>query len=69
MKLSWSQPLDWIRLPSRWVDSTIAATVVLAAVNNLYPMIDARRWLIAFCLGLIHGFDFARLRCLIKAGK
>jgi HupE / UreJ protein len=51
--------LGWIALPSRWVESAIAATVVLAAVNNLYPIIQGRRWLIAFCLGLIHGLGFA----------
>jgi hypothetical protein len=51
--------LGWIALPSRWVESAIAATIVLAACNNLYPFIPGRRWLIAFVLGLIHGFGFA----------
>lgn len=51
--------LGWISLPSRWVESAIAATVVLAALNNLYPLVRGRRWLIAFGLGLIHGFGFA----------
>ena len=51
--------LDWVALPSRWVESAIAATVVLAAVNNLYPLVQGRRWLLAFCLGLVHGFGFA----------
>ena len=51
--------LDVIRLPSRLVESTIAASVVLAGLGNLYPMIMKRRWLIAFGFGLIHGFGFA----------
>lgn len=51
--------LGWVSLPSRWVESAIAATVVLAALNNLYPLVRGRRWLIAFGLGLIHGFGFA----------
>lgn len=51
--------LGWVSLPARWVESAIAATVVLAALNNLYPFIPGRRWLIAFFLGLIHGFGFA----------
>lgn len=51
--------LSWVELPSRWVESAIAATVILAAFNNLYPLIPGRRWLIAFVLGLIHGFGFA----------
>ncbi len=51
--------LGWVALPSRLVESAIAATVVLAALNNLYPLVRGRRWVIAFALGLIHGFGFA----------
>ncbi len=51
--------LDIVRLPSRLVESTIAASVVLAGLGNLYPMMASRRWLVAFGFGLIHGFGFA----------
>ncbi|MCH9649416.1 MAG: HupE/UreJ family protein [Deltaproteobacteria bacterium] len=51
--------LGWISLPSRWVESAIAATVVLAAVNNFVPVFRGRPWVVAFVLGLIHGFGFA----------
>jgi hypothetical protein len=51
--------LDVVRLPSRLVESTIAASVVLAGVANLYPMMISRRWMVAFGFGLIHGFGFA----------
>lgn len=51
--------LGWISLPSRLVESTIALSVVLAAANNLKPVINHRRWLVAFVFGLIHGFGFA----------
>ncbi|MBS0181496.1 MAG: HupE/UreJ family protein [Nitrospira sp.] len=51
--------LDVVRLPSRLVESTIAASVVLAGLGNLYPMMISRRWLVAFGFGLIHGFGFA----------
>ena len=51
--------LGWISLPSRLVESAIAVSVVLAAANNLKPMISHRRWLVAFVFGLIHGFGFA----------
>lgn len=51
--------LGWVSLPARWVESAIAATVILAALNNLYPLVQGRRWLLAFGLGLIHGFGFA----------
>lgn len=51
--------LELITLPSRLVESVIAASVVLAALNNLFPVIDQRRWAMAFVFGLIHGFGFA----------
>ena len=51
--------LDVLSLPSRLVESAIAFSVVLAALNNLKPVVDSRRWLIAFGFGLIHGFGFA----------
>jgi hypothetical protein len=51
--------LDIVRLPSRLVESTIAASVVLAGLSNLYPLMISRRWLVAFGFGLIHGFGFA----------
>ena len=51
--------LEIIQLPSRLVESTIAASVVLAGLGNLYPTMMTRRWMIAFGFGLIHGFGFA----------
>jgi hypothetical protein len=46
-------------LPSRWVESAIALSVVIAAVNNVFPLFQGSRWLAAFVFGLIHGFGFA----------
>jgi hypothetical protein len=51
--------LGVIVLPSRWVESAIALSVLLAALNNLFPVVRGRRWLMAFVFGLIHGFGFA----------
>jgi hypothetical protein len=51
--------LSVISLPSRLVESTIALSVVLAALNNLWPVVAGRRWAVAFGFGLIHGFGFA----------
>jgi hypothetical protein len=51
--------LGLISLPSRLVESAIALSVVLAAANNLWPVVAHRRWVVAFCFGLIHGFGFA----------
>lgn len=53
--------LGVVELPSRWVESAIAASVVLAALNNLYPLIDKKLWLVAFGFGLIHGLGFANV--------
>ncbi len=51
--------LQIITLPSRLVESIIAASVVLAALNNLRGTVERRRWVLAFVFGLIHGFGFA----------
>jgi hypothetical protein len=51
--------LGVVSLPSRWVESAIALSVVLAALNNLFPVVANGRWIAAFGFGLIHGFGFA----------
>jgi hypothetical protein len=51
--------LGFVALPSRWVEAAIALSVVLAALNNVWPLFHGRRWMVAFCFGLIHGFGFA----------
>jgi hypothetical protein len=51
--------LGLVSLPSRAVEATIAASVVLAALNNVFPLFHGRRWTVAFVFGLIHGFGFA----------
>jgi hypothetical protein len=51
--------LGLVSLPSRLVETAIALSVVLAAANNLSPVVEHRRWLVAFGFGLIHGFGFA----------
>lgn len=51
--------LGYVSLPSRLVESAIAASVLIAALNNLYPMIQGRLWMVAFAFGLVHGLGFA----------
>jgi len=51
--------LGVVSLPSRLVESAIAASVVLAALNNVRPVVYGGRWVLAFAFGLIHGFGFA----------
>jgi len=48
-----------VSLPSRAVEATIAASVVVAALNNVFPVFTKRLWAVAFAFGLIHGFGFA----------
>ncbi len=51
--------LDVVRLPSRFTESAIAASVVVVALNNVFPLMRENRWLAAFALGLLHGFGFS----------
>jgi len=51
--------LSIVVLPSRLVESGIALSVVLAALNNLHPVVANGRWIAAFVFGLLHGFGFA----------
>ena len=50
---------DIVRLPSRLTESVIAASIVVAALNNIFPRVTEGRWRIAFAFGLLHGFGFA----------
>jgi hypothetical protein len=55
--------LGIVSVPSRWVESLIAASVAITAIDNVVPcfprFLQQRRWLVAFAFGLIHGFGFA----------
>ncbi|MGZ4963763.1 MAG: HupE/UreJ family protein [Limisphaerales bacterium] len=51
--------LGIVQLPSRLTESAIAASVVIAAANNIFPLFTRREWMVAFGFGLIHGFGFA----------
>lgn len=51
--------MGWVTPASRWVESAIAASVLLAALNNVYPLVTHRLWRVGFVFGLIHGFGFA----------
>ncbi|MCG8315566.1 MAG: HupE/UreJ family protein [Pseudomonadales bacterium] len=52
--------LEWVWVPpSRWVESFIALTVLLAALNILFPIRQSAVLAVTFVFGLIHGFGFA----------
>jgi hypothetical protein len=51
--------LGYINLPSRLVESGIALSIIVAAANNLHPIVTRRAWVVAFAFGFIHGLGFA----------
>jgi len=51
--------LGLVSVPARLVEPAIAASVALAAANNVRPVFGADRWVVAFALGLLHGFGFS----------
>ncbi|MFL6664879.1 MAG: HupE/UreJ family protein [Rhizobacter sp.] len=46
-------------LPPSFIEPAIAATIVLAAFDNVRPIFNGPRALVTFAFGLIHGFGFA----------
>jgi len=52
--------LDVVVLPGRLVEAVIALSIAFVAAENLFlrPVV-ARRWLVSFCFGLVHGFGFS----------
>jgi HupE / UreJ protein len=51
----------WVRIPSSIVEPLIAVTILLAALNNLHPVLDRQVAWAAFAFGLVHGFGFAEV--------
>ncbi|MAL99611.1 MAG: hypothetical protein CL583_14300 [Alteromonadaceae bacterium] len=51
--------LGLVRLPIAWVETVIALSIVVAAVNIIWPILGQRRYLMGFGFGLVHGFGFA----------
>ena len=58
--------LGVVQLPSRFVESAIAASVLITALDNLWPFLPRKRWLVAFTFGLLHGFGFASVLIDLK---
>jgi hydrogenase/urease accessory protein HupE len=56
--------LGFIRLPSQIIESGIALSIAVVALENLWRRFDATRlergrWLVVFAFGLLHGMGFA----------
>lgn len=48
-----------ITISPRVIEPAIALTIIVAAIDNLHPVLRGRRKLFSFLFGLIHGFGFA----------
>ena len=51
--------LKLVSLPSSFIEPAIAVTIMLAALDNIWPVFPVRRIVVTFFFGLIHGFGFA----------
>lgn len=51
--------LDLVTLPIAWVETVIALSIAVAALNVAWPVLGQKTWKLAFAFGLIHGFGFA----------
>lgn len=49
----------WLRVPGGPAEAVIAGSVILAALNNVFPRVVHARWAVAFGFGLAHGLGFA----------
>lgn len=57
----WLAVMEYVNIPSQFIEATIAFSIVITALNNLYPFLRVPSWGIAFAFGLIHGFGFANV--------
>ena len=51
--------LDIISLEGWIVESIIAFSIILVALNNIFPVFHDRSWIVLFTFGLFHGMGFA----------
>jgi hypothetical protein len=48
-----------VSLSPSFIEPAIAVTIILAALDNVWPIFPVRRVVVTFCFGLVHGFAFA----------
>ena len=61
--------LDIISLPSKFVETTIAVSIIATAFHNIKPIFANKESLIAFIFGIFHGFGFAGLLSELGVGN
>jgi hypothetical protein len=53
--------LQWVSLPSRFIETGIALSIAYVAAENFWAKRADHRWIITFLFGLVHGFGFANV--------
>lgn len=51
--------LKIVSMSPSFIEPAIAVTIILAALDNVWPIFPVRRVIVTFFFGLIHGFGFA----------
>ena len=62
----WLAVMQYVTLPSRFVEATIAFSIIVTTLHNLFPVVRVPGGVIAFVFGLVHGFGFANV--LVELG-
>ncbi|MDX1799657.1 MAG: HupE/UreJ family protein [Marinobacter sp.] len=60
--------LNVIRPPSALIETLIALSIAVTAINVFWPVLGRRHWRLAFGFGLIHGFGFASVLADLTSG-
>lgn len=53
--------MDLIAIPAKWIESIIALSIAVAALDILVPVFKKRIFLVVGIFGLFHGFGFANV--------
>jgi hypothetical protein len=61
--------LGIIKLPVGLVEAVIAASIIVVALNNIFPLFNRRIWLVVFAFGLFHGLGFANVLAPLGAER
>ncbi|WP_228743371.1 HupE/UreJ family protein [Marinobacter sp. F4218] len=61
--------LGIVRLPVAWIETVIALSIALAALNVVWPVFGRKTWRLAFAFGLVHGFGFASVLGDLTGGE
>ena len=61
--------LEIVSISSKFIEITIALSVLLTALNNIFEKVKGFFWQIAFAFGLIHGFGFANALAELELTK